>query len=257
MTNPDVCLKTVFSLLVTCLLWLYFTVGFGLFFSPFYGWAYVFSKHRESAFQHLNHYFFRGFFFLLRCLAPGVKWRISNNIRSIKSSVVVSNHLSYLDPLLMIVLFPRHKTIVKSSFFKVPLFGWLIEQSGFIPATTQGSLSPLMIERIESLDEFLASGGILFIFPEGTRSRDGRIGPFNKGAFKIAGHCQAPIQVLRITGTDKLFKPGRSLFNAVTSATIAIEKIAQIDPDKSNGRASLSDTMSKVRALMQQEPSPE
>lgn len=251
MTRPHVYLKTAISLLVTCLMWLYFTVGFVLFFSPFYGWAYFFSKHRESAFQHLNHCFFRGFFFLLRCLALGVKWRISSKIKSIKSSVVVCNHLSYLDPLLMIVLFPRHKTIVKSTFFKVPLFGWLMKQSGFIPAATHGSLSTLMVERIESLDDFLATGGNLFIFPEGTRSRDGRIGSFNKGAFKIAMHCHAPIQVLRITGTNQLFKPGRSLFNAVSSATIAIEKIAQVDPGKGNGRASLSETMATVRALME------
>jgi 1-acyl-sn-glycerol-3-phosphate acyltransferase len=252
MTKTKVYLKTVFNLLVTCLMWLYFTVGFVLLFSWFYGGAYFFSKNRESAFQRLNHYFFRGFFLLLRGLTPGVKWRISNEIRIIKSSVVVCNHLSYLDPLLMIVLFPRHKTIVKSTFFNVPLFGWLMKQSGMIPSSSQGGPSTLMLERIEALDGFLASGGNLFIFPEGTRSRDGTLGRFNKGAFKIAGWCKAPIQVLKIAGTGNLFMPGRYLFNAAASTTIAVEQIGRIEPAAGNGRAATTETMSTVRSLLEE-----
>jgi hypothetical protein len=62
MTVSNAYLKTVFNLLVTCLMWLYFTVGFALFFSWFYTGAYLFSKEREYAFQRVNHYFFRGFF---------------------------------------------------------------------------------------------------------------------------------------------------------------------------------------------------
>lgn len=252
MTKNNVYLKTVFNLLVTCLLWLYFTVGFVLLFSWFYLWAYLFSKNRESAFQRLNHYFFRGFFLLLRGLSPGVKWRISKEIRTIQSSVIVCNHLSYLDPLLMIVLFPRHKTIVKSTFFNVPLFGWLMKQSGLIPSSSQGGLSTLMIERIEALDGFLASGGNLFIFPEGTRSRDGTLGRFNKGAFKIAGRCQAPIQVLKITGTGNLFVPDRNLFNAAASTTIAIDQIGRIESEDGSNRTPYSDIMSTVRSLLEE-----
>ena len=252
MTASKVYLKTIFNLLVTALMWLYFTLGFVLFFSPFYLGAFLFSNNREDAFQLLHHYFFRGFLGLLRGLTPGVEWDISNNTKSIKSSVVVCNHQSYLDPLLMIVLFPRHKTIVKHTFFKVPLFGWLMKTSGFIPAATRGRLLTLMIERIEALDGFLRSGGNLFIFPEGTRSRDGSLGPFNQGAFKVAGHCRAPIQVLRITGTNQLFTPGRFLFNASVSTTIASPGCTGLLQDDSSGRASLSKTMSKVRALLEQ-----
>jgi len=250
MTASNAFLKTVFNFLVTCLMWLYFTVGFALFFSWFYAGSYVFSKEREYAFQRVNHYFFRGFFFYLRRLTPDIKWHIPNHIKAIKSSVVVCNHLSYLDPLLMIVLFPRHKTIVKSTFFNVPLFGWLMKQSGFIPAAEKGSLLTLMVERIETLGDFLASGGNLFIFPEGTRSRDGAMGPFNKGAFKIAGHSHAPIQVLKVSGTGQLFTPGRFLFNASVSTTITVEKIGSVAAAKGNGRASIPEIMTTVRYLM-------
>ena len=243
-------LKVGFNLLVTCLMWLYFTVGFALFFSWCYGGATLFSKNREDTFQRLNHYFFRGFFFFLKGLTPGIKWHIPHNIKEIQSSLVMSNHLSYLDPLLMIMLFPRHKTIVKSTFFNVPLFGWLMKQSGFIPAADKGRLLALMIERIEALDDFLATGGNLFIFPEGTRSRDGTLGCFNKGAFKIAGKCQAPIELLKVSGTGNLFTPGRFLFNASISTTIAVEKVGSFAADGGKRRASISESMAEVRSFL-------
>ena len=219
-------LKALSDLIVTLLLWVYFTLGFIVFFSPFYLAAYLFSENCEYSFQHLNHNFCKGFFFLIRVLIPGQKWHIADEIKSIRSSVIVCNHLSYLDPLLMISLYPRHKTIVKSTFFRVPIFGWMLKQSGYIPSTSEGKLSELMLERIDAMDDFLASGGNLFIFPEGTRSRDGAIGRLNKGAFKIARLCRTPIKVLYITNTNKLFTPGRLLFNTMVTNTITIEPVS-------------------------------
>ena len=243
-------LKALSDLIVTLLLWVYFTLGFIVFFSPFYLAAYLFSENCEYSFQHLNHNFCKGFFFLIRVLIPGQKWHIADEIKSIRSSVIVCNHLSYLDPLLMISLYPRHKTIVKSTFFRVPIFGWMLKQSGYIPSTSEGRLSELMIERIDTMDDFLANGGNLFIFPEGTRSRDGTIGRLNKGAFKIARLCRTPIKVLYITNTNKLFTPGKFLFNTMVTNTITVEPSAIISPDYQSENFSTSDLMSQVRSLL-------
>jgi 1-acyl-sn-glycerol-3-phosphate acyltransferase len=244
-------LKPVSDLMVTLLLWSYFTVGFIIFFSPFYLAAFLFSENREFSFQRLNHYFYKGFFLLVRILIPGQRWRIAGEIKSIRSSVIVCNHLSYLDPLLLISLFPRHKTIVKSTFFSVPIFGWMLKQAGYIPSTSEGSLSELMIERIDAMEDYLTSGGNLFIFPEGTRSRDGRIGRLNKGAFKIARLCRTPIKVLYIRNTNKLFTPGKFLFNTFVSNTITVEQITGLVPDYQSDKFSISDLMSQVRTLLQ------
>ncbi len=244
-------LKPVSDLIVTLLLWSYFTLGFIVFFSPFYLAAYLFSENRENSFQRLNHHFYKGFFFLIRVFIPGQKWRISDEIESIRSSVIVCNHLSYLDPLLLISLFKQPKTIVKSTFFRVPIFGWIMKQSGFIPSTSGGGLSELMIESLETMDDFLASGGNLFIFPEGTRSRDGTIGRLNKGAFKIANLRRTPIKVLFIRNTNKLFTPGKFLFNTMVSNTITVELIDSIDPEYQSRYFSVSDLMSRVRSLLQ------
>ena len=92
-------LKPVPDLTITLLLWTYFTLGFVVLFSPFYLAAYLFSKNREISFQRLNHKFYKGFFFLSRVLIIGHKWNISDEVLSIRSSVIVCNHISYLDPI--------------------------------------------------------------------------------------------------------------------------------------------------------------
>jgi len=237
--------------MVTLLLWGYFTLGFLIIFSPFYLAAYLFSENRENSFQRLNHQFYKGFFFLIRIFIPGQKWHIAGEIKSIRSSVIVCNHLSYLDPLLLISLYPRHKTIVKSTFFNVPIFGWMLKRSGYIPSTSEGRLSELMIDSFDTMDDFLASGGNLFIFPEGTRSRDGSISRLNRGAFKIAKLCQTPIKVLYINNTNKLFTPGKFLFNTLVSNTITVEPITGIEPDYQSDKFSISELMSQVRSLLE------
>ena len=237
--------------MVTLLLWSYFTLGFIVFFSPFYLAAFLFSNHREYAFQRLNNNFCKGFFSLVRLFILGQKWRIAEETKSIRSSVIVCNHLSYLDPLLLIALFKQHKTIVKSTFFSVPIFGWMLRQSGYIPSTSEGRLSELMIERFDTMDDFLESGGNLFIFPEGTRSRDGTIGRLNKGAFKIAKLCRTPIKILFIRNTNKLFTPGKFLFNTMVTNTISVEQIAAIEPDYQSENFSIPEVMSRVGSLLE------
>jgi 1-acyl-sn-glycerol-3-phosphate acyltransferase len=140
---------------------------------------------------------------------------------------------------------------VKSSFFRVPIFGRVLELSGYIPSSCDGKLSGLMIQRTEEMDSYLASGGNLFVFPEGTRSRDGTIGRLNKGAFKIAKFCKKPIKVLFIRNTDKLFQPGRFLFNTCVPNFITVEQLASIEPDYQSSGFSIPDLVSQVRSLLE------
>ena len=154
-------LKPAFDFTVTSLHWIYLIFGFVAFFSPFYLGALIFSQNRESAFQKLDHLFFKSFFFLSGLLIPKLVFKISDEVLSIRSSVIVCNHLSYFDPLIFVSLFEKHKTNVKSTFFKVPVFGSILKTSGYIPSTSVGVLSSLMIERVEGMSEFLISGGNL------------------------------------------------------------------------------------------------
>ena len=186
---------------------------------------------------------------MLRTIAPRHRWFVDPEISRIRSAVVVCNHISYLDPILLISLFPRHKTIVKNRYFSYPIFGWVLRHAGYFPADAASKHSYLMIEQVEGMQAFLAQGGILFIFPEGRRSRDGAIGHLHRGAIKIARMCRVPIHVLRLDGTDRLFTPGRFLFNATVRNTISLRTTGCIDPQPGES-LSLESIEQRIRAAL-------
>ena len=227
-------LQNAFDLFITLLLWAYFLFGSVVFFFLFYIPAYLFSSNRATAFQNLNHIHMKNFFALTRLLTR-TKFDVQKEIRQIHSSVVVCNHLSYLDPILLISLLPRQCTIVKSTFFKVPFFGWLLKTSGYVPSMPSEMLGPAMIKNLEEIKKHLAAGGNLFVFPEGTRSKDGKLAPFNKGVFGIARYCNAPLKMVYIRDTNKLFRPGTFLFNTRAFNIIKVELLGTVKSDyKSN-----------------------
>jgi 1-acyl-sn-glycerol-3-phosphate acyltransferase len=237
------------DIVVTLVCWLYFTLGFLLFFSPFYVAAALFSSQPECAFQRYNRIFYRGFFAVLRRIAPRQRWDFDVRIAEIRSSVIVCNHRSYLDPLVLIALLNRSKTAVKPVFFTVPLFGWVIRTAGYFPAGATGKWAGLMLQQMENMERYLADGGNLFIFPEGTRSRDGGIGTFSQGALKIARQCRAPVVVLCLRNTDKLFPPGKFFFSTATGHVISAHIVDQIPPDAQ--QLSLSHLNARVQQGLQ------
>ena len=250
-TSPEAFLTRPFAwcydAAVTLACWGYFILAFVFPFCFIYGGAWLLPGSRESRFQRINSLFYRGFFRLLRKIAPGHQWRIDDQVKQIRSSIVICNHLSYLDPLLMLALFPKHKTVVKTNFFKVPIFGWVLRNAGYFPADGEGRYREMMIEQVEGMKKYLAAGGIFFIFPEGSRSRDGSIGPLRRGAVKIARLCNAPIHILRLDGTDNLFRPGKFFFNARMANIISLRSMDRIafDPQQS-----LSDLEQRIREAL-------
>lgn len=244
-------LKILADAAVTLLLWTYFTLGFVIFFAPFYVAAVIFAADRRLAFQKLNHRFLKGFLWLLRKAVPGLAVEIDDRIPGLESCVVVSNHRSYLDPVIMIACFDRQSTIVKKDFFHVPIFGWVLQAAGYIPSEGNGRLASLLMARIEYMRSYLAEGGVLFVFPEGTRSRTGRIGEFNKGAFKIARSANTPIEVLCIKNTDRLFPPGRFLFNTCVRNRIQVRRVGRLSPEDTSGMP-IDQVMAEARKMMEE-----
>jgi 1-acyl-sn-glycerol-3-phosphate acyltransferase len=240
-------IKPVVDPFVTAIFWIYYIGGYLVFFWPFHLWAYFFSANRELGFQKVNRRIFQSFFFVMRLLMPGLKLHIPGEVMAIRSSVIVCNHLSFLDPILLVSLYEKQKTIAKSTFFKLPVFGWLLKNSGYLPSDTSGHFFNLMRERIADMPDYLAGGGNLFIFPEGTRSRDGKIGTFNKGAFSIAKKCRAPIAVLHIRNTGSLFSPDKILFNTCVDITLSIELITILKPAYDDDNFSLTGLMESVQ----------
>ena len=241
------------DLSVTLVLWFYYTLGFLLFFAPFYFLAVIFSKNRQAAFQKLNHFFYKGFFGIIKRLIPACRWQIPKEVREIRSSVIVCNHRSYIDPILLISIYAQATTIAKARLFRIPVFGAVLSLSGYIPSEAGGRFAERMLDCMERMTGFIASGGNVFIFPEGTRSRDGRIGSLNKGAFKIARRCKAPITVLFIENTEKLFFPGKFLLNAHDPNTVILTKVVKINPDYGSDAFTINGLMADVHALLEKE----
>lgn len=249
-------IKPLVDLFVIIVLWNYFLFGFTVFFLPFYLISFIISSNRELSYQKLNQRFFRSFLFLSRMITPGLTVSIPEEIRQIRSSIIISNHVSYLDPLFLISLFEKQKTIVKNRFLKVPFFGWVIKHSGYLPSTVQGNGKHLMIKHILEMKDYLTAGGNLFVFPEGTRSRDGRIGNFEKGVFGIAKRCQAPLRLLYISNTEKLFQPGKFFFNTCIRIDIRIEYFDSVEPDYQGDSFDELELMEQVRSLYQKKARP-
>ena len=246
-------LQCFVDVLVTFLCWGYFIFAFLFFFSFFYLGSYLFAEDKEKSFQYLNHRFFKGFLALLRTLAPRHRWLIDHRVKDIQGAIIVCNHLSYLDPLLFLSLLPHSKTIVKTKFFAAPVFGFLLDVSGYLPSTTEGKYAGKMIEQIENMGEFFENGGNLFVFPEGTRSNGESIGVLHKGVFKIARMHQCPIYVLSLRGTDKLFTPGHFFFNTTIQNSITLQQLEIIKAESTGGKMTVSKLHEKVEQVFQQQ----
>lgn len=241
---------------ITGILWTYFTVGYVVFFSPFYIISSFFPARREERFQRLNSRHFRVFFALLRVLAPRVRFHIAEEVAAIRSSVIVANHVSYLDPIMLMSLYDRQKTIVRPDYFRMPIFGTVLKASGFMASKGGGLYDEDMAGQISNMKEFLAAGGNLYVFPEGSRSRSGILGPFDKGAFRIAKLCRAPIRAVAIRNTNRLYPPGRFRFNTQEDIDIEFSLAGSFNPDYESDAFSLSGLMADVRTSIERKVNP-
>ncbi len=131
-------------------------------------------------------------------------WRIRiegrEHIRRNATYVVVSNHQSLLDILVLFNLFFHFKFVSKIEIFKVPLIGWNMYLNRYIRLKRgdKQSVARMMADAEKALTE----GNSVLIFPEGTRSPDGRIKAFKPGAFILAKKMRLPILPIIISGTN-------------------------------------------------------
>ncbi len=119
--------------------------------------------------------------------------------------VVVANHESFVDILLISHLPFEMKWMSKETFFKYPLVGWMMRLAGDIRLERgdKASAANALAESRDRLDKHVS----VMIFPEGTRSKTGELQPFKDGAFRLAIEAGAPILPLAVYGTrDALIK---------------------------------------------------
>lgn len=132
-------------------------------------------------------------------------WRVRikgrRNIPWRRSCVIVSNHQSMLDILVLYHLFVPYKWVSKKENFNIPIIGWNMRLNDYleIERGQKESLGRLM----EKARKMLKMGSSVLIFPEGTRYPGGRLGPFKEGAFRMAIDSRVDIVPIVLDGTAK------------------------------------------------------
>lgn len=124
--------------------------------------------------------------------------------------VIISNHQSILDVLLLNNLPYRYKWISKIENVKVPILGWYLKMADYIIVNRGNEESKL--EMLDNSYKCLKRGISIMIFPEGTRSYDKEIGFFKRGAFQLALQANVPLLPVVLDGSgDVLPKHGLKL----------------------------------------------
>jgi 1-acyl-sn-glycerol-3-phosphate acyltransferase len=113
--------------------------------------------------------------------------------------IVIANHESFADILLISHLPWEMKWLSKAELFRIPFLGWLMRLAGDIPVKRGEGRSA--VEALRACRKVLADRVSVMIFPEGTRSASGDMLPFKDGAFRLAVDTGVPILPLALTGT--------------------------------------------------------
>lgn len=121
--------------------------------------------------------------------------------------LIMSNHLSHYDIPLIFCAFPHYniRMIAKKELFKVPIWGRAMRVSDFISIDRENRAQA--IQDLQYAKEKMQEGIIIWIAPEGTRSRTGKLGPFKKGGFRLAMQTGATIIPVAIVGSEKILPP--------------------------------------------------
>ena len=146
-------------------------------------------------------YLFRKLTVAHQILTPMWKFHTSGELPKDKRRpyVVVANHESFVDILLISHLPIEMKWLSKETFFKFPLVGWMMRMAGDVKVVRGDRTSGAA--AMKACHDRLAKRVSVMIFPEGTRSADGSLGQFKDGAFRLAVESGAPILPLVVHGT--------------------------------------------------------
>ncbi|THB62553.1 MAG: 1-acyl-sn-glycerol-3-phosphate acyltransferase [Spirochaetaceae bacterium] len=151
-------------------------------------------------------------------------WRVKitgrRNIRPGVAYVLVSNHQSLVDILVLYRLFKHFKWVSKAELFKVPIFGWHMSVNRYIRLDREDMRS--QFKMLKTAMKNIEEGNSIMLFPEGTRTEDGNLRRFKEGAFMIAKKTGAPIVPIVINGTFNAMPKNSLLMHNFTRMEVTI-----------------------------------
>ena len=161
-----------------------------------------------------------------------------------RAYVYMSNHQSHLDiPMLYATLPSRTiRMLGKTELFQIPLWGRGLRAAEFIEVDRSNHARA--VASIERAADLIADGVSIYLAPEGTRSRDGKVGPLKKGGFHLAIETGAPIVPVALRGTIDILPRGARKMRSGCAVDVTIgAPIPVVD-------RALDDLVAEVRAFL-------
>lgn len=153
--------------------------------------------------------------------------------------IFMSNHVSNLDPPILVPLIPRRTSVLaKREIWRIPILGKALDLAEIVPV--ERSNRDAALQSIRRAGEVMRHGINMTIYPEGTRSPDGRLLPFKKGPFHLAWETRFPVVPVTILGTQEMLPKGS---NIVKSGTATLVFHPPIDPKRFSTREELMEAV--------------
>ncbi len=175
---------------------------------------------------------------IISYLVPIWKIKVEGRKKAIPGTtyVIICNHQSILDILLINCLRFRFKWISKIEVMKIPVLGWYLKMADYITVNRGDKESKE--KMLEESYQCLKRGISIMIFPEGTRSADNEIAFFKRGAFQLAISTESPILPVLMDGTGGVLPKHGLIFGGFHRITIRVldpvapESFGTNNPDK-------------------------
>ncbi|HTR82179.1 MAG TPA: lysophospholipid acyltransferase family protein [Bacteroidota bacterium] len=184
--------------------------------------------------------------FALKVCGVNVRVRGLELIEPHVAYIYVTNHASMFDIPAMMSVFPRARIMFKKELSYVPLWGWALRWGHHI--MVDRSKGGEAMKSIDRAVEAARAGGSIILFAEGTRTRDGKLLPFKRGAFSLAAKSGVPVVPIAINGSFKIL-PKSSLDIRPSPIEIVIEK--PIETSHTHSREQEVDLMNRVREIIE------
>src|SRR2546421_1453181 len=150
-------------------------------------------------------WFFRN---ILRVAGVGFEVKYSPGFDRTRTSFFVCNHVNLFDAFVIYSAIPQFvRGLELESHFKIPAYGWMMKRFGNVPVSTNPSAAEFkkMMKRTKAA---LDDGISLIVFAEGSRTLDGRVGPFKPGVFRMAQQFGYPVVPMSIVGAYEFNRKG-------------------------------------------------
>ncbi|GHS93068.1 1-acyl-sn-glycerol-3-phosphate acyltransferase [Synergistales bacterium] len=184
-------------------------------------------------FYHITRYFFIVIFTLYNRLSVRRTEELKKFPKD-KNLIVASNHASNLDPILVGVAFPRTlRYLAKEELFRPFIFGNFVRILGGVPVSRADNAASAGAVRV--LLRLLTQGSNVVIFPEGSRSEDGKLLPLEGGVGLIAAHSKIDILPVYISGSHEAMPPG-AVFVKPAKITVTFGQVLSFPPEFYKGK---------------------